>query len=538
MAHENPFAPRSIPWNGYQAGPYHDDIPPLRQEPQPMWNPAVDYFTTKPGPSPAVPQHPYPYPDPRTQYHGDYMPAQHPPDPYPVSEPVLPSRTRRRPPPPTTEVPSQDQNFEHLQRRLKAMEIDNRHEKSLRQARKEQERADRQKMDMETKFDQLRMGIERSFKADIRDAVHDIRREIQLSQSESQSEPGRMPPGTDRGRRGYTAPARSIHGNRGVWEGRQEREQDLLSQEFAQFMEGKRRLHPQVSTPGVVFGNGAQAGPGSARGSRMDPEVRSEIETIIYDMFGGPDMVEQFQRRAPSRSVNRRAASDVYNPRTASQADPWDWHHGAYNRVNPALTDPNVPRRSPVRVTFEQDAYARPIAATNRPTDERDWLGVPPKSRKLRRRREDAGGGPTASQLQNAGRQQPPPPLETSGARHHAGMSAQDARFWGEVVNGEVSASANAMAYQENINNNGVQQGWSGNPARPLTQRDRYRSAATYEDEYAGESFTDDESDTSDMFPKRDASYPEFPAGHPDLRHHVQLPRAPDPAPFLRQHGI
>ncbi|OHW92212.1 hypothetical protein CSPAE12_09223 [Colletotrichum incanum] len=538
MEHENPFAPRPVPWNGHQAGLHSNNAAPLGYEPQPVWPSTAEYSPPDSGPFYAAPPPTHPYTDPRTQYHGGDMPAQYPPDPLPVSEHAPPPPPCRRRRPPTTGVPSQEHDLEHIQRRLRAVEIENRQEKSLRQARREQDQAERQKLEMDTKVDQLRKDIERSLKAEIRDAVNDIRREIQLSQSESQSEPGRVPSRMDSSRRGYTATARSVHGDRGVWAEREEEGQDVLMQEIAQFIEGKRKLQSQAFGSGMAFGNGAQAGPGSARGSRIDPELRSEIETIIHDMLGESDIVQRHPRRPSSRPVSGRAASDGYGPRTAPLVDPRGWHHETYNAgVKPAPANPFVSRRSPVRVAFDQNDYAGPRAAANRPTDERDWLGVPRKSRRSRLRREDAGE-PTAPQMQSASLPQQPSPPQTSSPRHQPGTNAQAPIFWGEGGSGEAGFSGSAMAYQESINLNGMQQGGLGNPARPLSRRDEYRHAATYEDEYVGGILTDDESDDSDVFRKRDASYPVFPAGHPDLRHQVQLPRAPEPGPYLRRVGI
>ncbi|KZL72924.1 hypothetical protein CT0861_03579 [Colletotrichum tofieldiae] len=537
MEHENPFAPRPVLWNGHPARPYGNIIPPPGYESQPVWPSTADYLPPNLGPSYAAPPPPYPYTDPRTQYPGGDMHAQYQPVSPPIFETAPPPPPRRRRRPPMTGVPPQEQDFEHLQRRLRAVEIENRQEKNLRQA---QDQAERQKLDMNTKVDQLRKDIERSFRTEIRDAVNDIRREIQLSQSESQSEPGRAPSRMDSSRRGYTATARSVHGDRGFWAEREGEGQDVLMQEIAQFIEGKRKLQPQAATSGAAFGNGAQAGPGSARGSRIDPELRSELETIVYDMLGGSDIVQRHHRRPSSRPMSGRAASDGYEPRAAPQVDPRGWHHETYNGgMDPAPANPFVSRRSSVRVAFDQNGYARPSAAPNRPTDERDWLGVPRKSRRSRPRREDAGES-TAPRMQNASLPQQPPPPQTqpSNPRNLPGTNAQDPRFYAQGGNGEAAFSGSAMAYQGSINHNGMQEAGLGNPARPPSRHGGYRHAAPYEDDHVGDFFTEDESDDSEVFPKRDASYPVFPAGHPDLRHQVQLPRAPEPGPYLRQAGI
>ncbi|GKT80650.1 hypothetical protein ColTof4_13073 [Colletotrichum tofieldiae] len=502
-----------------------------------LWPSTADYLPPNLGPSYAAPPPPYPYTDPRTQYPGGDMHAQYQPVSPPIFETAPPPPPRRRRRPPMTGVPPQEQDFEHLQRRLRAVEIENRQEKNLRQA---QDQAERQKLDMNTKVDQLRKDIERSFRTEIRDAVNDIRREIQLSQSESQSEPGRAPSRMDSSRRGYTATARSVHGDRGFWAEREGEGQDVLMQEIAQFIEGKRKLQPQAATSGAAFGNGEQAGPGSARGSRIDPELRSELETIVYDMLGGSDIVQRHHRRPSSRPMSGRAASDGYEPRAAPQVDPRGWHHETYNGgMDPAPANPFVSRRSSVRVAFDQNGYARPNAAPHRPTDERDWLGVPRKSRRSRPRREDAGES-TAPRMQNASLPQQPPPPQTqpSNPRNLPGTNAQDPRFYAQGGNGEAAFSGSAMAYQGSINHNGMQEAGLGNPARPPSRHGGYRHAAPYEDDHVGDFFTEDESDDSEVFPKRDASYPVFPAGHPDLRHQVQLPRAPEPGPYLRQAGI
>ncbi|KAK1976058.1 hypothetical protein LZ30DRAFT_785816 [Colletotrichum cereale] len=524
MAHENPFAPlpRSVPWNGHQAGPYGNSPPAPVYEPHPPWHRAAEYGYAPPNPAhfSAVPPGPYPYPNSRAQYYGGYAPAHNPPDPPLSSEPAPPPRRRRRRPP-QAEASPQEHELDRLQRRLRTVEIDGQHAEDLRQAKRERAQAERQQWEME----RLRQDIERSFKTDIRDAVDDIRREIHMSQSEWHSDPGRAPSRMD--------------GGGG--------EQDVLMQEVKQFIEGKRRLQPQDQAPGAAFRNGSQAGPGSARESRIDPELRSELESIVYDILGGSDVAPRRHRRASSRSVHGRAASDGFHPRVAAtRVDHRDWRRETYDGgVRPAASaDPVGLGRSPVRVAFDQNGYAGPSAAATRPTDERDWLGVPRKSRR-RPRREDAGV-PGPPQVQEAGLHRQPqrqPPPQASNARYHSGASAPHPGSWGVAGGGEEAVfSARAMAYQDSISNNGARLGGLGpgqQPAGPASRRGAYGRAVAHEDEDEDTAafFTDDESDGPEVFPKRDASYPEFPAGHPDLRHRVQLPRAPKP-PYLRQAGM
>ncbi|CCF39100.1 hypothetical protein CH063_02059 [Colletotrichum higginsianum] len=543
MAHENPFAPIPGPWNGQQASPYHNNTLPPTYGPQPMWPPAPEYAPPGPGPfSPVAPATPYAYSAPRTQPYGGYMPTQHPPDPPRESRHASPFRPRR-PRPPPGEVPSQEDEVNRLRRRVRAMEMEGHRERDLRQASRERDQAERQKWEMDVKVDQLRKDIERSFKADIRDAVNDIRKEIQTSLSESQSEPGRAPSRMDSSRRGYAGSARSVHGDRDVWVDRDGEHQDVLMQEIAKIMDGKRMLQPQDSTSGAAFRGGTQAGRGSARGSRIDPELRSEVETIIYDILGGSDPGQRHYRRPSSRSFNRGTASDDYDPRTEASGYPRnryrDTHDGG---VNPALANRYGLRRSPGQVTFDQNDYTIPSAAPSHPADERPWLGVPHRSRRPRRRGEDVAG-PSDPRTYGPSLQQQPLATQANNLRTQPGTHAPDPRHWAGGSNGEAvsSAGATAMAYQDRMNNSGVRQGEQGNPARPLGRRGERvpaaAAAATYEDEDAGELFTDDdESDNGEVFPKRDATYPEFLAGHPDLRH--QLPRVPDPRPHLRRVGI
>ncbi|WQF88299.1 hypothetical protein CDEST_13313 [Colletotrichum destructivum] len=542
MAHENPFAPIPGPWNSQQARPYHNNTLPPTYGPQPMWPPAPEYAPPYPGPfSTVAPATPYAYPPPKTQPYGGYMPTQHPADPPRESRHASPFRPRR-PRPPAGEVPSQEDEVNRLRRRVRDMEMEGHRERDLRQASREREQAERQKWEMDVKVDQLRKDIERSFKSDIRDAVNDIRKEIQTSLSESQSEPGRVPSRMDSGRRGYAGSARSVHGDGDIWAERGGEYQDALMQETTRMKEGRRMLHPQDSTSGAAFRHGMQADRGSARGSRIDPELRSEVETIIYDIIGGSELGQRHYRRPLSRSFNRGTASDSYDPRTEA----WDYPRNRYpdthdGGVNPALGNRFGPRRPPVQVTFDQNDYTIPSAAPSQPADERPWLGAPSRSRRPRRRGEDVAG-PSDPRTYGAGLQQQPLPTQANNLRTQPGTHAQDPRHWAGGSNGEAvsSAGANAMAYQDRINNGGVRQGEQSNPTRPLGRRGEHvpaSAAAMYEDEDAGELFTDDdESDNEELFSKRDATYPEFPAGHPDLRH--QLPRVPDPRPHLRRAGI
>ncbi|KAK1967049.1 hypothetical protein LY78DRAFT_709288 [Colletotrichum sublineola] len=451
MAHENPFAPRSVPWHGQYAAPYSSNPPAPLYEPHPAWYPGAEYGYAPPNAAhfSAVPPGPYPYPEPMTEYYRGHVPFQNPPNPPPASESApLPRGRRRRPP--AAEASPQEHDLDSLQQRIRAVEIDGQQAEGLRQAKRERAQVERQRREM----DRLRQDIN----ADIRDAVDDIRREIQMVQSESHSEPGRAPSRMDGGGGGG--------------------EHDVLMQEIAQLIEGKRRLQPQDHAPGAAFRRGSQAGPGSARGSRIDAELRSEVETIVYDILGGSDVAPRGHRRAPSRSFHgRRAASDDFHPRTATQADdPRSWAQEAYYRgVNPAAGNP---------------------ASTHRQADEREWVGVPPKSRRPRSQREDTGGaGAPRSQGAGVHQQQPPPP-QAGILKHHAGANA---------------AYPRTMAYQDSM---------AAGPAAA------HADAAAF--------FTEDESDDQEVFPKREASYPEFHAGHPDLRHQVQLPRAPKP-PYLRQ---
>ncbi|GKT88775.1 hypothetical protein Ct61P_06625 [Colletotrichum tofieldiae] len=421
-----------------------------------------------------------------------------------------------------TGVPPQEQDFEHLQRRLRAVEIENRQEKNLRQA---QDQAERQKLDMNTKVDQLRKDIERSFRTEIRDAVNDIRREIQLSQSESQSEPGRAPSRMDSSRRGYTATARSVHGDRGFWAEREGEGQDVLMQEIAQFIEGKRKLQPQAATSGAAFGNGAQAGPGSARGSRIDPELRSELETIVYDMLGGSDIVQRHHRRPSSRPMSGRAASDGYEPRAAPQVDPRGWHHETYNGgmdpARPIHLFPDVRQSGwPSTRTAMQDRAQRQIDLPTRGTG---W--------ECRVNRE----GPALDERTPENRLLLGCRMPVSRNNHPHPKLNQATR---ETFLARMRRIPDSMPKEATAKPLSAVEAGLGNPARPPSRHGGYRHAAPYEDDHVGDFFTEDESDDSEVFPKRDASYPVFPAGHPDLRHQVQLPRAPEPGPYLRQAGI
>ncbi|GJC98763.1 hypothetical protein ColKHC_07589 [Colletotrichum higginsianum] len=164
-------------------------------------------------------------------------------------------------------------------------------ERDLRQASRERDQAERQKWEMDVKVDQLRKDIERSFKADIRDAVNDIRKEIQTSLSESQSEPGRAPSRMDSSRRGYAGSARSVHGDRDVWVDRDGEHQDVLMQEIAKIMDGKRMLQPQDSTSGAAF-RGERKRAGGRRedhgsipscGARSRPSSTTYLEDLIRD---------------------------------------------------------------------------------------------------------------------------------------------------------------------------------------------------------------------------------------------------------------
>ncbi|EFQ26933.1 hypothetical protein CGRA01v4_07929 [Colletotrichum graminicola] len=511
MAYENPFAPSVMPWHGQQAGPYGSNPPAPLYEPHPAWYPAAGYGNVPPNPAhlSTVPPEPYPYPDPVTDYRRGHVPIQDPPNPSPTFEPAPPPRRRRRSPP-AAEAPPPEHDLDHLQRRLRAVEIDSQNAEALRQAEKERARVGRQKREM----DRLR----HDFNASLREAVDDIRREIQMGQSESHSEPGRTPSRMDSGggRRagGLAAPERAIYGDRDVWAERGESggggggEQDVLMREIAQFIEGKRRLQPQDHAPGAAFRTGLQTGPGSARGSRMDPELRSEVEMIVYDMLGGSDVGPRRHRRASSR-FRGGAASDSFNPRIAAQVDPRNWPQEAYDvGVSPA-----------------------PV---NRLADEREWLGVPRKARRPRPRQEDTGGA-GAPQTQGPGsHQQQPPPPQANTSRHQAGASALSPRAWGAGGGGgggeeEAAPSTRAMVYQNSIANNGAR--GPGHPGGLARQGGAYVGAAGYENEDAAGFFTDDESDDPEVFRKRDASYPEFRAER------VQLPRAPKP-PHLRQAGM
>ncbi|KAJ0162937.1 hypothetical protein CTA2_3799 [Colletotrichum tanaceti] len=465
MAHENPFAPMPVPWNGQQARPYHNTTLPPPYAPQPVWPFASEYAPREPGPfdaaAPANPIHPIRLATPDTPLrfgHAGRGSRDHPPAKFPREK--------------TSWITFGDG--------------------------RERDQAERQKWEMDIKVDQLRKDMERSFKADLRDAVDDIRKEIQTSLSESQSEPGRVPSrmGANSGRGGYAGSrsARSVHGDRDVWAERDGEHQDVLMQEMASFMEGRRMLQPQDSTSGAAFRHGGtQGGRGSssARGSRIDPELRSEVETIVYDiLLEGSERGQRHHRRPSSRSVGRGTASDGYDPRPeAARSYPRDRYHYRDTRdggANPDVASRFGPGRSPVHVTFDENDHTIPSAAPSHPADERPWVGVPPRSRRPRR------------------------------PSHWAGGSS------GEAV---------AMAHQDRVNNS------QGNPARPLGRRGEHAPAAAMdEDEDAGELFTDDdESDNRELFPKREATYPEFPAGRPDLRY--QLSRAPDPRPHLQRAG-
>ncbi|TQN69513.1 hypothetical protein CSHISOI_04856 [Colletotrichum shisoi] len=543
MAHENPFAPIPRPWNGQQARPYNNHTLPPTYGPQPMWPPVPEY----------APPHPqYAYPAPRTQPYGSNMPAQPPPDP-PRESRHAPLSRPRRPRPPPGEISSQEDEVSRLRQRVRAMKMESHRERDLRQASRERNQAERQKWEMEVKVDQLRKDFERSIKANIRDAVDIIRKEIRTSLSESQSEPGRAPSRMDSGRRGgYAGSARSVHGDGDIWAERGGEHQDALMQETTRMKEGWRMLHPQYSTSAAAFRNGTQAARGSARGSRIDPEWRSEVETIFYDLIGGSELGQRHYRRPSSRpyyrgSYNRGTASDDYDPRTEAWGYPRNRYRDTHDDdddgggVNPALANRLGLRRPPGRVTFDQNEYTIPSAAPSQPADERPWVGAPPRSRRPRRRGENAAGpGPSGPRTHGASLQQQPSSTQASNPRTQPGTHAPDPGHWAGGSGGEAvtSAGASAMAYQDRMNNGGVRQGEQRNPARPLGRRGEHVSAPAAaamdeDDGDAGEFFTDgDESDNQEVFPKRDATYPEFLAGHPDLRH--QLPRAPDPGPHLR----
>ncbi|KAK1977338.1 hypothetical protein LZ30DRAFT_732015 [Colletotrichum cereale] len=125
------------------------------------------------------------------------------------------------------------------------------------------------------------------------------------------------------GRGGDVTPVRSVAGNRGIWTKRNEQGQDMLVREMGQLIEGKKRLRLRDHTAGRS--SVKERGPGSARGSRINPELRSELETLVHDIIGGSDMGYWHHRWPFSWSVYARAVSDGLDPRTTTQAEPRDW---------------------------------------------------------------------------------------------------------------------------------------------------------------------------------------------------------------------
>ncbi|KAK1995622.1 hypothetical protein LX36DRAFT_582019, partial [Colletotrichum falcatum] len=478
MAYKYPFTPGSMPQHGHQTGPYSSYPPGPVYEPQQAWHPAAEYGHVPPSPEYLSADAPgaYPYPDPTVPYCRGHVPFDNSPNPPTKSEPTAPPRIRQRRPP-ADETHPQEHDLDNIQRRLRAVEIEGQHAKVLRQTGKERAQAEQQRREI----DLLRQDIERSH-AGILDAFDDIRREIQMSQSESHSEPSRLPLRMDMGDSGGG-------------------EKDVLMREIAQFIEGKRRLQPQEHAAGAAFRQGSQGGLRSTRGSRLDPELRSEVETIVYDILGGSDVGPRGHWRASLRS-HGGAASDSFRPRTARQVDPRNW----------------------AQETLDGGGRVKPSTAANRPADEKDWVGsVPRKSGRPRSRRED-GGGKDAIQTHGARfhHQQPLPP-HGSISRQQAGAKAPDSRGWGVEGGGgkEAVFSDKAMAYQDSIANGA------------------YGATAAHDDQDPAGSFTDDESDEAEVLPKREARYPEFPAGHPDLRYRAQLPPPPAPKPpNLRQTGM